>query len=74
MALLMLTILSCKSTKQTEKEIVLPPKPVRRELKPVENTKDLALTLVYYEALVQEWELWGETVEDIVYGEQRSDN
>jgi len=73
MALLMLTILSCRSTKQTEKEIVLPPKPVRRELKPVENAKDLALTLVYYEALVQEWELWGETVEDIVYGERPAD-
>ena len=73
MALLMLIILSCRSTKQNEKEIVLPPKPVRRELKPVENTKDLALTLVYYEALVQEWELWGETVEDIVYGERPAD-
>ena len=69
MALLMLTILSCKSTKQTEKEIVLPPKPVRREMPPVESVKDLALTMVYYESLVQEWELWGETVEDIINGE-----
>jgi hypothetical protein len=47
---------------------------VRRELAPVESVKDLALTMVYYESLVQEWELWGETVEDIVYGENRTDN
>lgn len=74
MALLMLTILSCKSTKQSEPEIILPPKPVRRELAPVESVKDLALTIVYYESLVQEWELWGETVEDIVYGERTADS
>ena len=65
----MLTILSCKSTKQIEKQVVLPPKPERRELPPVESVKDLAQTIVYYEALVQEWELWGQTVEDIVNGE-----
>lgn len=74
MALLMLIIVSCKSTKQSEEEIVLPPKPVRKELKPVESVKDLAFTMVYYETLVKEWELWGQTVEDIIYGENRTDN
>jgi len=55
----------CKTTK-IEKEIVLPPKPQRQELKSPENLKDLADILNYYEHLVEQWEEWGTTVETIL--------
>lgn len=70
----MLTMTACRTTKQEDSKIVLPPKPQRQELPPVESVKDMANTIVYYEALVQQWELWGDTVEGLVYGEQRTDN
>ena len=70
----MLTMTACRTTKQEDTKIVLPPKPQRHELPPVESVKDMANTIVYYEALVQQWELWGYTVEGLVYGEQRTDN
>lgn len=40
--------------------------PQRQELKAPESVKDLADILNYYEHLVQEWEVWGDTVETIV--------
>lgn len=54
------------------KAIILPPKPERAELKKPETLRDCAAVIVYYEHLVQEWELWGRTAEGLVYG--RSDN
>ena len=51
----------CKTTK-VEKEITLPPKPQRQELKAPQDLKDVAELLNYYEHLVEEWEVWGETV------------
>ncbi len=65
MTLLLLTIQGCKTTK-IEKEIVLPPKPQRIEIKNPENWKDVADTLKYYEFLLQEWENWGNKVESII--------
>lgn len=65
-----LTITGCAS--KPEKEITLPPKPERSEIKQPETLRDYAQIIIYYEYLVQEWELWGTTVEDMVYGE--SDN
>ena len=61
----LLTIQSCTSTK-TDPEIVLPPKPQRQEQKAPEELKDYALLLVYYEYLVEEWEVWGETVSAMI--------
>lgn len=61
MILLPLIILGCKTTK-VEKEIILPPKPQRQELKAPQDLKDIADILNYYEHLVEQWEEWGETV------------
>ena len=65
MILLPLIITGCRTTK-IEKEIILPPKPQRQELKSPESLSDLADTLNYYEHLVQDWENWGERVEAIL--------
>lgn len=65
MILLPLIITGCKTTK-IEKEIVLPPKPQRQELKAPQDLKDLADILNYYEHLVEQWEQWGSTVDAIL--------
>ena len=44
----------------------LPPKPERRTLEIPRTAKDYAEVIAYYEKLVQEWELWGETVESVI--------
>lgn len=64
--LLPLITLGCKTTKVEERDITLPPKPQRRELKEPESLQDIANILNYYEHLVQEWETWGDSVETIV--------
>ena len=53
----------------TRNEFVLPPEPERQELKEPESLKDLALTLNYYESLLEEWEAWGAAVKRIINGE-----
>jgi hypothetical protein len=69
MILLPLIITGCKTTK-VEKEIVLPPKPQRQELKAPQDLKELADTLNYYEHLVQDWENWGDTVSKLIETEK----
>ena len=64
MPLLTLTMQSCAS--KPKNEIVLPPQPQRREWDQVRTIGDVATILNYYEHLVQEWEAWGATVEDII--------
>ena len=61
----MLTISGCKTTK-VEKEIVLPPKPVREEKEAPKDMKGIAELLNYYEHKLQEWEQWGDTVTTIL--------
>lgn len=63
MPLLILTIQSCASKPKTE--IVLPPQPQRREMPEVKTMADVATVLNYYEHLVQEWEAWGDAVDQI---------
>ena len=46
--------------------ITLPPKPERSELEKPGNVKEMAQIINYYEHLVREWELWGDTVEAMV--------
>lgn len=58
----------CRTTKQTHNKIVLPPMPQRQEITPPESVKDYAYIILYYDTLVQEWEVWGETVEGLVDG------
>ena len=65
MILLPLIILGCKTTK-VEKEIELPPKPQRQELKESESLSDLADLLNYYEHLVQDWENCGDRAEKLI--------
>lgn len=57
----------CATTKKSD--VVLPPKPERVEIQEIKTTADFASVLNYYETLVQKWELWGETVENIIYEE-----
>ena len=70
LSILLLTIItvSCKST--PKEEIVLPPKPQRQELETPTELKDYALIIVYYDCLVEEWEVWGETVTNIIEAEK----
>ena len=65
MILLPLIIQGCKTTK-VEKEIILPPKPQRQELKAPQDLKDIAELLNYYEHLVQLWEEWGDKAEKLI--------
>ena len=44
----------------------LPPKPQRIRIETPHSVKDYAEIIAYYEKLVQEWELWGETVESVI--------
>lgn len=65
-ALFLITTLNlkgCKSTPQTE--IVLPEKPSREKIETPETLQDYAQIIIYYDSLVQKWELWAETVENI---------
>lgn len=47
---------------------MLPPKPQRQKLQSPEGLKDYALIIAYYEGLVQQWESWGNTVEEMING------
>jgi hypothetical protein len=44
---------------------VLPPKPQRKEIQAPQNLQDYAQIINYYEHLVEEWEAWGELVEEM---------
>lgn len=70
MILLPLTIQGCKTT-EIEKEIILPPKPQRQELKAPQDLKDLAELLNYYEHLVELWEEWSKSVDAILTEEKK---
>ena len=55
----------CRSTK-IEKVYVLPPKPQRKELQAPQDLQDYAQIINYYEHLVEEWEVWGAVVEEMI--------
>lgn len=42
--------------------------PERSELQTPRTIKDYAEIIIYYECLVQDWELWGKTVKELVDG------
>ena len=52
----------CQTTKQKNE---LPPKPERQEIQAPQTLKDCAEIINYYEHLVEEWEAWGELVEEM---------
>lgn len=65
LTLLSIVIISgCKTTEI----VILPPKPQRENLPPVETVQDYADVIIYYETLVQKWEAWGDSVEKIIEG------
>ena len=53
-------------TTPKENKIALPPKPEREEIAVPDNIKGYALLINYYEHLLEQWELWGETVDKMV--------
>lgn len=69
LAILLGIITSCQSNK-IEPVIELPAKPQRQELKAPETVQDLAEIINYYEHLVEEWELWGDTVSTLIETEK----
>ena len=64
--LLILITSACASKTKPQKQIILPPEPQREEQKDPETIQDLADLINYYEHLVQDWENWGERVQNIV--------
>ena len=69
--LLVLITTGCRTTKQEEKEIILPPKPVREEIEAPTDLKGVAELLNYYEHLLELWENWGERVDAILTEEKK---
>ena len=61
--LLPLITAGCATTKA---DLILPPKPQREEMPEIKSTKDFANVINYYEHLVQEWEQWGCSVDEIL--------
>ena len=55
----------CRSLPKSE-PLTLPPTPQRQEITEPKNMKDFANIINYYEHLVEEWELWGQTVNTLV--------
>lgn len=64
--LLILITAGCRTTKVENLVQDLPPKPSRQKIEPETPVKDI---LIYYESLVQSWELWAYTVEKMYYAD-----
>ena len=67
----MLIISACKTSPEIEIiniKYILPVFPQREEIVINENLtiKDYVVIIIYYEYLLQEWELWGLTVEKLL--------
>ena len=63
----MLTITGCRTTQKAN--IVLPNRPEREILPNVSTPKDMAETIIYYEYLIREWEVWADDVELLLKSE-----
>ncbi len=66
--ILLLPIISgCMSVKAPECPLpVFPPEPIRQHQELPETRDDFVRLVVYYEALVQEWEAWAHTVKHLI--------
>ena len=62
LVLLFLPIMTGCKTTEIKTVYVLPPKPQRKTLQAPQELKDYAEIINYYEHLVEQWELWGDTV------------
>jgi hypothetical protein len=65
--LLIATTIGCVNLPKGK--ITLPAKPERQEIEAPDTLKDYAEIINYYEHLVQEWELWGETATTLIESE-----
>lgn len=59
-------IAGCKTVPGPTSNIVLPPKPQRQVIAAPTMIDDYVRIIAYYEALVEQWEAWGQAVEKIV--------
>lgn len=62
----LLTATITSGCKTTEIKPELPPRPEREYVGQLGTITDYALVIAYYEFLVEEWEAWADTVEEIV--------
>lgn len=62
----MLTISGCQTIEYIDYAVILPPTPEREELKQPTTIKECAEIIAYYDNLVCLWELWGESVKEII--------
>lgn len=72
--MLLMVTMACQTV---EPEVItpeyqLPPPPERENLEYPENEEDLALLIVYYDGLVEDWEAWYEAVIKIIKGDEES--
>ncbi len=72
-ALLILTITGCKTLPQ-KKSYTLPPFPKREELPHASSVKDLAEIITKQDALIAEWESWGNNVKEMLENDGASDS
>ena len=71
LVLLFLPIMTGCKTTEIKTVYVLPPKPQRKTLQAPQELKDYAEIINYYEHLVREWEVWGDTVTQCLINEQK---
>ena len=64
--LILLTAITAGCKTVPTPKVMLPPKPNREKQEVPKNIKDYASLVLYYDTLVQEWELWGDTVEKMI--------
>lgn len=67
MLFLLLIIPGCRTLPNNK--IELPPTPERTDQPTPETLKDYALVINYYEHLVERWEIWSESVKELLQSE-----
>jgi hypothetical protein len=61
---LLIIIQSCKTVPCND--IHIPPQPERTSLNVPKTEEEYVDVIIYYETLLQKWELWAQTVEKII--------
>lgn len=64
-SLILLSALITVGCVTNKTDITLPPKPQREVMPEITSVKDFAEVINYYEHLIQKWEQWGFTVEQM---------
>lgn len=67
MILLIIIIVGCQTIEYVTPDYVLPPEPKREMIdKNLSLPDDYPYLIIYYESLVQAWELWAKDVKKII--------